>query len=131
MAKKSDVRYEKRVARINVRKKEVQFSDGSGAKYENLVSTLPLNKALQMAGLKVDEKPASYTSVLVLNIGATRGKKCPGDHWLYIPDSDSRFHRVGFYSNVDVSFMPKSSRKENERVSIYVEKLIETQEAHG
>ena len=125
MAQKSDVRYEKRVARINVRKKEVQFSDGSGAKYENLISTLPLNKALLMSGVKVEEKPASYTSVLVLNIGATRGKKCPDDHWLYIPDSDSRFHRVGFYSNVDVSFMPKSSRKENERVSIYVEKAYQ------
>ncbi|HVY54497.1 MAG TPA: FAD-dependent oxidoreductase, partial [Thermodesulfobacteriota bacterium] len=125
MARKSDVRYEKRVARINVRKKEVQFSDGSGAGYENLISTLPLNKALLMSGIKVDEKPADYTSVLVLNIGATRGKKCPDDHWLYIPDSDSRFHRVGFYSNVDPSFMPRSSRKENERVSIYVEKAYQ------
>jgi protoporphyrinogen oxidase len=122
MAKKCEVNYNKRISRISVRKKEVFFSDGSGAKYENLISTLPLNKAAHMAGLKVDEKPADYTSVLVLNIGAKRGKKCPDDHWLYIPDSESGFHRVGFYSNVDTSFMPKSSRKENDRVSIYVEK---------
>ena len=131
MAKKCDVNYGKRVARISVKKKEVFFSDGSGAKFENLISTLPLNKALEMAGVKVDEKPASYTSVLVLNIGATRGKKCPEDHWLYIPDSDSRFHRVGFYSNVDVSFMPKSSRKGNERVSIYVEKAYQNGKKPG
>jgi protoporphyrinogen oxidase len=75
-----------------------------------------------MAGLEVDEEPAFYTSVLVLNIGATRGSKCPDDHWLYIPDSDSRFHRVGFYSNVDPSFLPKSSREDKDRVSIYVER---------
>jgi protoporphyrinogen oxidase len=125
MAKKCEVNYGKRVARISVKKKEVFFSDGSGAKYENLISTLPLNKALEMVGVKVDEKPACYTSVLVLNIGATRGKKCPADHWLYIPDSDSKFHRVGFYSNVDTSFLPKSSRKGNERVSIYVEKAYQ------
>jgi protoporphyrinogen oxidase len=131
MAKKCDINYGKHVARISVKKKEVFFSDGSGAKYENLISTLPLNKALEMAGVKVDEKPASYNSVLVLNIGATRGKKCPEDHWLYIPDSDSKFHRVGFYSNVDASFMPKSSRKENERVSIYVEKAYQNGKKPG
>ncbi len=122
MALKCDINYDKRVSRISIDKKEVSFSNGSGANYENLVSTLPLNKAMEMAGLEVDEEPAFYTSVLVLNIGATRGSKCPDDHWLYIPDSDSRFHRVGFYSNVDVSFLPRSSRKNNDRVSIYVER---------
>ena len=75
------------------------------------ISTEELAEQLTMAGLEVDEEPADYTSVLVLNIGATRGKKCPDDHWLYIPDSESRFHRVGFYSNVDASFMPASSRR--------------------
>ncbi|MEQ9618056.1 MAG: FAD-dependent oxidoreductase [Deltaproteobacteria bacterium] len=125
MADKCDLRYGKRVTRINIKKKEVLFSDGSGAKYQNLISTLPLNKAIGMAGLRVDEEPADYTSVLVLNIGATRGEKCPDDHWLYIPDSESRFHRVGFYSNVDVSFMPESSRKDKDRVSIYVEKAYQ------
>ncbi|MEE8299385.1 MAG: FAD-dependent oxidoreductase [Thermodesulfobacteriota bacterium] len=122
MALKCDINYDKRVSRISIDKKEVSFSNGSGANYDNLVSTLPLNKAMEMAGLEVDEEPAFYTSVLVLNIGATRGSKCPDDHWLYIPDSDSRFHRVGFYSNVDVSFLPQSSRKNNDRVSIYVER---------
>jgi protoporphyrinogen oxidase len=122
MALKCDINYDKRVSRISIDKKEVSFSNGSGANYDNLVSTLPLNKAMEMAGLEVDEEPAFYTSVLVLNIGATRGSKCPDDHWLYIPDSDSRFHRVGFYSNVDVSFLPRSSRKNNDRVSIYVER---------
>jgi len=122
MAQKCDVNYDKRVSRISIDKKEVSFSNGSGVRYENLVSTLPLNKAMEMSGLEVDEEPSSYTSVLVLNIGATRGSKCPDDHWLYIPDSDSRFHRVGFYSNVDVSFLPQSSRKDIDRVSIYVER---------
>jgi len=122
MAQKCDINYDKNVSRINIEKKEVLFSNGSGVNYENLLSTLPLNKAMEMAGLEVDEEPSSYTSVLVLNIGATRGSKCPDDHWLYIPDSDSRFHRVGFYSNVDVSFLPQSSRKNNDRVSIYVER---------
>jgi protoporphyrinogen oxidase len=60
--------------------------------------------------------------VLVINIGAKRGERCPDDHWVYIPQSRAGFHRVGFYSNVDVTFLPLSARKAKERVSIYVEK---------
>jgi protoporphyrinogen oxidase len=59
---------------------------------------------------------------LVLNIGATRGPRCPNDHWIYVPRSKAGFHRVGFYSNVDSSFLPKSSQASRDRVSIYVEK---------
>jgi protoporphyrinogen oxidase len=77
---------------------------------------------MEMAGSEVDERPGCYTSVLVLNIGAKRGRQCPDDHWLYIPDSDSGFHRVGFYSNVDDSFLPRYSQGIEDRVSIYVER---------
>jgi protoporphyrinogen oxidase len=77
---------------------------------------------LKLTGLNAESKPDPYTSVLVLNIGATRGPRCPEEHWLYIPDSVSGFHRVGFYSNVDKSFLPFSSREKNDRISIYVER---------
>ncbi len=122
MAERCNVNYDKSVERIDAVKKEVSFRDGTSAGYENMISTLPLNKTIEIAGLEPNGEPDCYTSVLVLNIGAKRGKECPSDHWLYIPDSDSGFHRVGFYSNVDISFLPISSRKENDRVSIYVER---------
>ena len=122
MSKSCDITYKKRVTEIIPKKNEILFSDGSGEKYNNLISTLPLNKALEFSRISVDEDHDDYTSVLVLNIGATKGNKCPEDHWLYIPDSKSKFHRVGFYSNVDSSFLPLSSRKDMDRVSIYVEK---------
>lgn len=122
MAGRCDVRYEKQVAQIDIYKKEVLFRDGSGARYDTLISTLPLTKSMEMTGLEVDEIPDCCTSVLVLNIGAKRGVRCPSEHWLYIPDTDSGFHRVGFYSNVDVLFIPRSSQMTNDRVSIYVER---------
>ncbi len=122
MARQCKVHYEKQVTQIDIHKKEVLFANGSRARYNTLISTLPLTKALEMAGLEVDERPDCYTSVLVLNIGAKRGVRCPDEHWLYIPDTDSGFHRVGFYSNVDVLFLPRSSRMANDRVSIYVER---------
>lgn len=121
MAERCDVHYGKRVVQVDVRRKEVLFADGCGSRYETLISTLSLNKMMEITSLEVDAEPDPYTSVLVLNIGALRGSRCPDDHWLYAPDSRSGFHRVGFYSNVDTSFLPASSRADKDRVSIYVE----------
>jgi protoporphyrinogen oxidase len=112
----------KPVVAIDTERHEVAFADGSCLKYDSLISTLPLNAMMKLTGLGVDEEPAPYTSVLVLNIGARRGAECPTDHWLYLPDSGAGFHRVGFYSNVDASFLPASSRGPNDRVGIYVER---------
>ncbi|UCC95672.1 MAG: FAD-dependent oxidoreductase [Candidatus Omnitrophota bacterium] len=122
MAEKCNITYKKRVTKIDVRSKDVYFADGSIVSYKKLISTLPLRKVMEMTELKLNLKPCPYTSVLVLNIGALRGERCPDEHWLYIPDSKSGFHRVGFYSNVDSSFLPKSSRNSGNRVSIYVER---------
>ncbi len=122
MANLCDVYYDKRAVKIDVKTREVYFADGTVLPYETLVSTLPLNVAIEMADLEVEAQPDPYTSVLVLNIGAIRGEECPDDHWLYNPDAKSGFHRVGFYSNVDRSFLPRSARKDNKAVSIYIER---------
>lgn len=122
LAAKCDLRYRKRAERINITERVVHFSDGSTAPYDVLLSTLPLNRMLKITGLSVDEQPNPASSVLVVNIGAVKGPACPQTHWIYIPASKSRFHRVGIYSNVDPSFLPEPARITRDRVSIYVEK---------
>jgi len=122
MAERCDVRYGKRLTKVDIPLKALTFHDSSSVRYESLVSTLPLNKMIEMTGLKLLEEADPYTSVLVLNIGAVRGTKCPLDHWVYLPASQAGFHRVGFYSNVDVSFLPSSARASHHRVSLYVER---------
>jgi protoporphyrinogen oxidase len=122
LAQHCDVRYGKRVTKVDILSKSVTFQDSSSVRYESLISTLPLNKMIEMTGLTLHEEADPYTSVLVLNVGGVRGAKCPLDHWIYLPSSRAGFHRVGFYSNVDVSFLPRSARTSNDRVSIYVEK---------
>lgn len=122
MAARADVRYGRRVAQVDAARRQVILEDGASQPYDRLISTLPLNTMLHMTGLTVEAKPDPYTSVLVLNIGAVKGPKCPADHWLYNPDAQSGFHRVGFYSNVDASFLPASAQAAASRVSIYVER---------
>jgi protoporphyrinogen oxidase len=122
MAARCEIHYGKRAARIDVDRKVVHFADGSEDGFDVVISTLPLNSVMTMTGLSVDAEPDPYSSVLVLNIGARKGPRCPGDHWYYNPDSRGGFHRVGFYSNVDRSFMPASDRETESSVSIYVER---------
>ena len=124
MAQHCDIRHGKQVVHIDLKEKIVHCADGTAESYQTLITTLPLNRMLEITGLSVESPPDPYTSVLVLNIGAVKGGKCPDDHWLYNPDAKSGFHRVGFYSNVDRSFLPHSAQPQNDRVSIYVERAV-------
>jgi len=119
MANKCRVIYNKKVVAIDLKKKEISFKDGTKLEYQRIISTLPLNKMIGITKSNLNESPPPYTSLMVFNLGAKKGKKCPLYHWLYIPESNSGFYRVGFYSNVDHTFLP-SSRSDN--VSLYVEK---------
>jgi protoporphyrinogen oxidase len=122
MEQKCKINYHKSVVRINLKDREVMFQDGSTVKYESIISTLPLDTMVKIAEVNTVGEKGPYTSVLVFNIAAKKGGKCPSDYWVYIPKSRGGFYRVGFYSNVDVSFLPASLRNNPDRVSIYVEK---------
>jgi len=121
LADRCDVRYGKRAVNVDVDAQQVTFADGTTASYDTLVSTLPLNRMMELAGLSVPSRPDPFTSVLVLNVGGVRGPACPDDHWIYVPDSGAGFHRVGFYSNVDDDFLPDDL---DDRVSMYVERAF-------
>jgi protoporphyrinogen oxidase len=122
MAHQCDIHYGRRVVRIDVHEKTILFDDGVKRPYKAILSTLPLNNIAPMAGLTVNSEPDPFTSVMVINIGAQKGSHCPQEHWVYIPQSKTGFHRVGFYSNVDHSFLPISARKGTDRSGVYVEK---------
>lgn len=119
MAKQCRILYNKKVIKIDLKEKLVFFEDGEKVNYQKIISTLPLNKMLELTGLKVKEKPDPYTSLLVVNILASKGLSYPKQHWLYLPESKSGFHRAGFYTNIDRFFKPKNSKNQ---VSLYVEK---------
>jgi protoporphyrinogen oxidase len=124
LSERCKVRYGCRVQRIETDARSLLLEDGRAMPYKSILSTLPLNTTVELAGLRLTCPPDPHTSVLVLNIGAVRGARCPDDHWLYVPDAASGFHRVGIYSNVDKAFVPASGAGSPERVSIYVEKAF-------
>jgi protoporphyrinogen oxidase len=79
-------------------------------RYERLVSSAPFDKLLRIANVAHDPADFSWNKVLVFNFGFDR--KGPKDvHWVYYPDRDVSFYRVGFYDNIF----------DTDRMSIYVE----------
>ena len=121
MAAECDIHYNQRVVSIDVENRLVTFESGFTVEYERVYATVPLRRMVRMAGIDVGKPADPYSSVLVLNIGAERGDRCPAHHWLYLPSSNSGFHRIGFYSNVDPDFVPHQAHN---RVGLYVERAF-------
>lgn len=78
-------------------------------RFERLVSSAPLPRLLAMCGLAVDPS-FTWNQVLVFNLGFDR-KGPSGVHWLYFPEKEPVFYRLGFYDNIF----------DTDRMSLYVE----------
>jgi protoporphyrinogen oxidase len=78
--------------------------------FEHLISSIPFNRLLAHSRLPHDASVFSWNKVLVFNLGFDR--KGPSEpHWMYYPNRDLVFYRVGFYDNIF----------DAERMSLYVE----------
>jgi protoporphyrinogen oxidase len=89
-----------RVAKTN--KRELRF--------ERLVSSAPFNVLAAMSGIKHDPSVFSWNKVLVFNLGFDK-KAATGRHWVYFPNRDVSFYRIGYYDNIF----------DTDRASLYVE----------
>lgn len=123
LAGQCDLRYGQSIVGIDVGGRTVRFADGAERPYDQVVSTLPLNRMMEMTGLDEGECDP-HTSVLVLNLGVTlpdTPRARNGNHWLYVPDAQAWFHRIGYYSNVDRHFVPEAYRDDPAYASLYIE----------
>lgn len=92
---------ETEVIKINPYKKIVETSEGI-IKYKKLINTIPLNHFVSMFPEKYIEKREKLNGnkVLVFNIGFDREPLDNKIHWIYYPQKDLNFYRVGFYNNI-------------------------------
>ncbi len=100
------------VSKINLRKRRVMLRDGTVIRYRRLLSTMPLHSFLMC----LDETPTplsglgeklQYVSVLNLNLGIEREGVIPY-HWIYFPERDKPFYRIGCPSNFSRGVAPSS-----------------------
>jgi protoporphyrinogen oxidase len=78
--------------------------------FQRLVSSMPFNRLVKLAGLPHDPGVFTWNKVLVFNLGFDR-KGPRGVHWMYYPDRARSFYRIGFYDNIF----------DGDRMSLYVE----------
>ncbi len=79
-------------------------------RFEYLLSSAPFPTLLRLCGGSPPEGLYGHNKVLVFNLGFDR-KGPAGVHWIYYPQRDVCFYRVGFYDNI----------LDAPRMSLYVE----------
>jgi len=107
------------VAYIHPKKKYVRLASGREEPYDFLISTLPLPVAYSMLkdtpdSLIVDACGLDAISILNINIGIDR-PQISDQHWIYFPEKQYIFSRVGFPMNFSRSVAPAGTS------SIYIE----------
>ena len=104
-ARKVDhLRMDARVVEIDAHDKIVTLAGGEHLDYDQLVVTVPLPGFLRMLRGAGEELPPladrlDWSVVGCFNLGVEREDVGDGAHWIYFPDPEVPFYRVGFPSN--------------------------------
>jgi len=103
------VSYNERLLSVDLEQK-IATTSSRQIRFANLISSAPLNRLAAMTGIDHDADAFSWNKVLVFNLGFDRKGK-EGVHWMYFPDRQRCFYRVGWYDNIMAT----------DRMSLYVE----------
>lgn len=68
--------------------------------FDTLISTIPFPKLLDMCSVSYDKSIYSWNKVLVFNLGFDKKGPEVKNNWIYFPDRELVFYRVGFYDNI-------------------------------
>ncbi|MFP4465611.1 MAG: protoporphyrinogen/coproporphyrinogen oxidase [Candidatus Goldiibacteriota bacterium] len=95
---KKNTRTGKEAVSVDLKNKKVKCACGAEYSYDKLISTMPLKKFMRICGsrkLSDDSKKLKAVSVYSLNLGF-KEKKGPLRHWVYVPEKEIPFYRMGF-----------------------------------
>lgn len=105
----------KELEEINPKEKKAKIS-GEWVTYDNLISTIPLDSFLKVlpsgyTGISSIPDVFNANKVLVFNLGFDKASIDKNIHWIYFPEKQVNFYRIGFYNNI----------LNQEKLSMYVE----------
>ena len=106
----SNIHTEHRLSSIDLRRSVVRFTNGHEAPYDSLLTTVPLPVLFELIEEPPDHLLAAARglraiSVLDFNVGIDR-PKISDKHWVYFPEPDYVFTRVGFPGNYSDDAVP-------------------------
>lgn len=108
-----------KILEINLGSREIKMSSGNKEKFDYLISTIPLPEMgclIRRVPLKIKSafKKLRWNSIFNLNLGINY-KDYNGRHWIYFPEKEPCFFRVGFPHNFSPSVVPA------DKSSLYIE----------
>ncbi|MCX5705894.1 MAG: FAD-dependent oxidoreductase [Candidatus Omnitrophica bacterium] len=117
------------VKKIDLKKKEIWFSCGRREKFDFLISTAPLPELSRLIDglpkrMAIEFSRLRWNSIFNLNLGIEK-REDAGWHWVYFPQKESCFFRVGFAHNFSTSIAPEGKRLLYAEVSYSKEKPID------
>lgn len=80
--------------------RKIAYTDKRIIRFDNLISTMPFPKLLDLCGVEYDKSIYSWNKVLVFNLGFDKKGPETKNNWIYFPDRSLVFYRVGFYDNI-------------------------------
>jgi len=104
------------VTKVDGAKKIATLADGTTIKYENLISTMPVDKLSETLGndeLVQLSKGLYYSSTHVIGVGirGERPERIGDKCWLYFPEDNCPFYRATIFSNYSPYNQPEASVK--------------------
>ncbi len=109
-----------RAVAVDLDRKRVTLEGGGEVAFDRLVVTIPLPAFLRIVrggppGIEQHASRLDWSVVACLNLGVDRPGVGDGAHWIYFPDPEAPFYRVGFCTNISSAVAPAGTS------SLYVE----------
>jgi len=107
------------IVEIDIHKKEIKMASGNREKFDFVISTIPLPEMAHLIKGIPQEilsalKKLRWNSIFNLNLGIEK-KDYSVRHWIYFPQKDLSFFRIGFFNNFSNYLAPQ------DKSSLYVE----------
>ncbi len=98
-----------RLERVDAQRRSLHFADGHSCDYQRLISTAPLDVLLGLLELPGDVRRAAdllrCSHLYYLDVAST--SPCGKDiHWVYVPEAQYPYYRVGCYSHFSAAMAP-------------------------
>ena len=96
---KSKILLGEKLLSVDMKNKKA-VTDKRAIEYDNLISTMPFPVLMDKCGVEYDKDVYSWNKVLVFNLGFDKKGPEKQNNWIYFPDRELVFYRVGFYDNI-------------------------------
>lgn len=90
---------------------KIAVTNSREIKYDRLISTLPFPQLLDICKLSYPDDVFSCNKVLVFNLGFDSKGNDKVNSWVYVPEKEFIFYRIGYYDNI----------MNTDRMSLYIE----------